>query len=133
MAGGDKNMKTKIETPSAPRPSNLPYSQAIIANGFIFIAGHIATTPEGTFIDGPIEDQTHQVMKNLKAILAAGGATFADVVKTTIYLTDMADYSKMNEVYMTYMTPPYPGRETVVVSELPRKAKIEMSMIAVKE
>lgn len=123
-------MKIKIETPKAPRPSALPYSQAILANGFIFIAGHIATTPEGTFIDGPIEYQTQQVMKNLQAILEEAGSTFADVVKTTIYLIDMADYGKMNEVYATYTSPPYPARETVVVSELPRNARVEISMIA---
>jgi 2-iminobutanoate/2-iminopropanoate deaminase len=91
-----------------------------------------ATTPEGTFIDGPIEDQANQVMKNLQAILEEAGSTFADVVKTTIYLIDMADYGKMNEVYTKYMTAPYPARETVVVTELPRKARVEISMIAMK-
>lgn len=126
-------MKTKIETPNAPTPpKGIPYSQAIVANGFIFVAGHIATTPEGTFIDGPIEEQTEQVMKNLQAVLEAADSTFADVVKTTIYITEWEGYEKMNQVYARYMSEPYPARETVAVSALPRGARVEISMIAMK-
>lgn len=126
-------MKTKVETPNAPTPpQGIPYSQAIVVNGFIFVAGHIATTPDGTFIDGTIEEQTVQVMKNLEAVLAAAGTTFKDVVKTTIFLANWEDYAKMNDVYGRYMSEPYPARETVAVKELPRGAKVEISMIAVK-
>ncbi len=125
-------MKVKIETPQAPLPKGMPYSQAIASGNMIFTAGQIHVTPDGKLLDGTIEEQTHQVMKNLSAVLEAAGATFADVVKTTIYVTDMASYAKVNEVYGSYMTEPYPARETVCVKELPLGADIEISMIAKK-
>lgn len=125
-------MKTKIETPNAPRPNGLPYSQAIVAGNLIFTAGQIHITPDGKLVDGTIEEQTHQVMRNLKAVLSAAGATFDDVVKTTIYVTDMSDYGKINQVYGSYFTKNFPARETVCVKALPLGAKIEISLIAVK-
>ena len=124
-------MKTKIETVNAPKATG-PFSQAVIEGNLIFTSGQIYLTTEGKLLEGSIEEQTHQVMKNLKAILEKAGFSFANVVKTTIYVTDMAIYGKINEVYGSYLSEPYPARETVCVAELPLGAKIEISMIAVK-
>lgn len=125
-------MKTKIETPNAPRPNGMPYSQAIIAGNLIFTAGQIHLTPEGKLIAGTIEAQTHQVMKNLQAILHEAGVSFDNVVKTTIYVTDMSTYGKINQVYGSYFTKDFPARETVCVKELPLGAKVEISLVAIK-
>ncbi|MDP2930147.1 MAG: Rid family detoxifying hydrolase [bacterium] len=125
-------MKTKIETTDAPKAIG-PYSQAIIVEGkFVFTSGQIHLTPEGKLLEGTIEEQTHQIMKNLKAILESAEISFAEVIKTTIYVTDMTVYGKVNEVYGSYMNDPYPARETVCVKELPLGAKIEISMVAIK-
>src|SRR3990170_1023698 len=106
-------MKTKVETKNAPPPKAMPYSQAITAGNLVFTAGQIHLKPDGTPVEGTIEKQVHQVMKNLKAILEEAGVTFADVVKTTVYVTDMSFYGKVNEIYGSYLTEPYPARETV--------------------
>ena len=124
-------MKTKVETAKAPKAIG-PYSQAVIAGNLIFTSGQIHLTSEGKLLKGTIEEKTHQVMKNLKAVLEAAGVTFADVVKTTIYIIDMTDYAKLNEVYGSYITDPFPSRETVSVKALPLGATLEISMIAVK-
>ncbi len=124
-------MKIKVDTPNAPKATG-PFSQAVIDGNLIFTSGQIYLTPEGELLDGTIEEQTNQVMKNLEAILVAAGASFSEVVKTIIYVTDMSVYGKINEVYGSYMTDPYPARETVCVKELPLGAKLEISMIAVK-
>ncbi len=125
-------MKAKIETVKAPLPGSSPHSQAIVANNFVFTQGSIYLTTEGKLLEGTIEEQIHQIMKNLSAILEAAGVTFADVVKTTIYLTDMSLYGKVNEVYGSYFSDPYPAREAVCVKELPLGAKVEIIMIAAK-
>jgi|SRR3989344_1278993 len=125
-------MKTKVETTQAPSPKLMPYSQAIISGNLIFTAGQIPLTSDGKLINSTTEEQVHQVMKNLEAILKAAGATFANVVKTTIYVTDMSIYGKVNEVYGSYFSEPYPARETVCVKELPLGAQIEISIIAAK-
>ena len=125
-------MKIKVDTPKAPSAGASPHSQAIIANNFVFTQGSIYLTPEGKLLEGSIEEQIHQTMKNLRAILEEAGVSFADVVKTTIYVTDMSIYAKVNEVYGSYFLKDYPARETVCVKELPLGAKIEISMIAVK-
>lgn len=83
-------------------------------------------------LEGTIEEQTHQVMKNLQAVLEAAGVSFKEVVKTTIYVTDMAVYGKINEVYGSYFRDPFPARETVQAAALPLGAKVEISMVAVK-
>lgn len=124
-------MKTKIETTKAPKAIG-PYSQAIVVDSFIFTSGNIHLTPEGKLLEGSIEEKTHQVMKNLKAVLEEAGVTFANVVKTTIYIINMEDYAKISEVYGSYMSDPFPARETVSVKALPLGALIEISMIAVK-
>jgi len=100
--------------------------------GIIFTSGQIALNIEGKFIDGGIEEQTHQVLQNLRAVIDAGGSSMNNVVKVTIYLTDMANYPKVNEVYATYFEPPYPARECVAVCGLPAGALVEMSMVAIK-
>jgi len=124
-------MKTKIETDNAPKATG-PFSQAVVASNFVYTSGQIYLTTEGKLLEGTIEEQTHQVMKNLQAILEAAKVSFDDVVKTTIYVTDMSVYEKINEVYGSYMSDPFPARETVCVKELPLGANVEISMVAVK-
>lgn len=124
-------MKTKVETANAPKSAG-PYSQALISGNLVFTSGQVYLTPEGKLLEGTIEEQTHQVMKNLQAILGVAGVTFADVVKTTIYVTDMGNYGKINEVYGQYFSDPFPARETICVAGLPLGAVLEISMIAIK-
>lgn len=125
-------MKTKVETVNAPKATG-PFSQAIIAGNLVFTSGQVYLTPEGKLLEGNIEERTHQAMKNLKAILESAGASFSDVVKTTIYVTDMSLYGKINTVYGSYFSEPFPARETVCVKELPLGAKLEISMTAIKK
>lgn len=124
-------MKTKVATAKAAKTTG-PFSQAVVTGNLIFTSGQICLTPEGKPLEGTIEEQTHQIMRNLQVILGDAGATFADVVKTTIYVTDMSVYGKINEVYGSYFTDPYPARETVGVKELPLCAKVEISLVAFK-
>ena len=124
-------MKTNVNTSKAPAAIG-PYSQAIVKDNFVFTSGQIHLTPDGKLLEGIIEEQTHQVMKNLAAIIEAADVSFADVVKTTMYITNMAVYGEINEVYKGYMIQPYPARETVAVKELPMGANIEISMVAIK-
>lgn len=125
-------MKTKVETSNAPLPGSSPFSQAIITDNLVFTQGTVYLTLEGKLLEGTIEEQIHQIMKNLKAILEAAGVSFSDVVKTTIYMTDMSYYQAINQVYGSYFSDPFPAREAVCVKELPLGAKIEISMIAAK-
>lgn len=108
----------------------LPFSESVTKNGFIFISGQVPLTPEDNLLEGSIEEQTHQVMKNLNAILQKEGLSFADVVKATIFVIDMACYSKVNTVYASYFSDSFPAREFICVKELPLKAEVEISMIA---
>ncbi|KKT41544.1 MAG: Endoribonuclease L-PSP family protein [Microgenomates group bacterium GW2011_GWC1_44_37] len=124
-------MKTKVVTDKAPIATG-PFSQAIVDNNLIFTSGSIYLTTEGKLLEGTIEEQIHQIIKNLQAILEGAGVDFSHVVKTTIYVTDMSIYGKVNEVYGTYMSDPFPAREVVCVKELPLGAKVEISMIAMK-
>lgn len=125
-------MKIKIETNKAPKATG-PFSQAVIDGNIMFVGGQIYLTPEGKLLEGTIEEKTHQIMQNLKAILEEAGASFDNVVKTTIYVTDMAVYGKINEVYGSYLKEPYPARETVCVKALPLGAEVEISMVVVKK
>ena len=123
-------MRNKVETADAPKAIG-PYSQAIVANGFLFTSGQIPLDPETgqmTVID--VVAQTHQVMENLRAVLAAQGLTFADVVKTTIFLTDLGDFQRVNEVYGGYFESDPPARSTVQVAALPKGAKVEIDLVA---
>lgn len=122
--------KRIINTTKAPAPIG-PYNQAIISNNMIFISGQIAinaTTNE--LISGDIAAETHQVMRNLQEILEEAGINFNHVVKTTIFLKDMALFAKVNEVYGSYFSADYPARETVAVKGLPKDVNVEISMIA---
>ncbi len=122
--------KQIINTKQAPAPIG-PYNQAIISNNLVFISGQIPMNPEtGEMIAGDIAAETHQVMRNLQEILHAAGINFQHVVKTTIFLSDMVHFAKVNEVYGSYFANEYPARETVAVKELPRKANVEISMLA---
>lgn len=122
-------MKRIISTSDAP-PAIGPYSQAVAANRFIFVSGQIPLDATGKLVEGDIASQTEQVLKNLSAVLAAAGSSLARVVKTTVYLKDMNDFPRMNEVYSRYFTAEQPARATVEVSRLPRDVKVEMDLIA---
>ncbi len=126
----DKSKKILVETTDAPKAIG-PYSQAIIANGFVYVSGQIGRSLEtGTLVDGGIEAETKQVLKNLEAVLKAANSDFDNVVKTNIFLADINDFDKVNEIYGSYLKAPYPARSTVQVAKIPRNAKIEIEMIA---
>ena len=123
--------KRAVESSDAPKAIG-PYSQAIIANGFVYTAGQIGTDPKtGTLVEGGIAEQTAQALKNLAAVLKAAGSSVDNAVKTTVFLADMNDFAKMNEVYAKFFNKPYPARSTVEVARLPRDAKIEIEVVAV--
>ncbi|HUO51038.1 MAG TPA: RidA family protein [Gemmatimonadaceae bacterium] len=126
-------MKT-VTTDKAPAAIG-PYSQAVKAHGFLFTAGQIALDPaSGQVVAGGIKEQTQRVLDNLTAVLAAGGATWADVVKTTVYLADMADFPAMNELYGKHLGAARPARSTVQAAGLPRGVLVEIDAVAyVKE
>ncbi len=125
-------MKKVINTADAPAPIG-PYNQAIIADKFIFVSGQIPLHPfTGELVIDDITIATNLVMENIGAILNEAKADFNDIVKTTIFLTDLKDFAEMNEVYATYFTDKHPARETVQVAALPRGVKIEISVIAIK-
>lgn len=111
----------------------LPFSPFVTRGNLIFTSGQVYLTPEGKLLEGSIQEQTKQVMENLKNVLEKAGSSFKDVVKTTIYVTDMLLYGEINETYASYLSEPYPARETVCVKELPLGARLEISMIAVRE
>lgn len=123
--------KKAVEAADAPKAIG-PYSQAIIANGFVFTAGQIGSDPKtGQLVEGGIEEQTEQVLKNIAAVLKASGSSMQDVVKTTVFLADINDFAKMNEIYARHFAAPFPARSTVQVARLPRDAKIEIEVVAV--
>ena len=126
-------MKKIIFTEKAPAPIG-PYSQAILSDNTLYVSGQIALNPEnGELINNTIEAQTHQVMKNLKAVLEAADMDFSNVVKATIFITDMDDFANINTVYGSYFPKDWaPARETVQVSVLPKNVDVEISVIAVK-
>ena len=119
-----------LATDRAPQAIG-PYSQAIRAGDLLFVSGQIPLDPAtGAFVEGDIAAQTRRVLDNLAAILAAAGASFEHVVKTTVFLLDMDDFSAMNAVYATYVPTPPPARSTVQVSRLPRDVRLEIDVIA---
>jgi len=125
-------MKKIIETTNAPAAIG-PYSQAVEAGGILFLSGQIPIDPAtGKILDSDIKSQTLRVLKNIEAILGEAGYTFSDVVKSTCYLSDMANFKAMNEVYSTYYVEKQPARVTLAVKELPLGALIEIDTIAVK-
>lgn len=121
----------QISTDKAPAAIG-PYSQGVVANGFLFTAGQIALDPTaGKIVDGGIVEQTEQVMKNLQEVLSAAGAAWSDVVKTTVYLHDLAHFPTVNEIYGRCLGSARPARSTVQVPALPRGALVEIDAIAV--
>ena len=125
-------MKQRIATDKAP-PAGGPYSQAIQAGNFVFVAGQVPVNPATQVINtGTIEEQTVQVMDNIKAILEAAGLSMANVVSTTVFMKNIDEFSRMNAVYGKYFGEAPPARATVEVSRLPRNILIEVSAIAVK-
>jgi len=124
--------KKVISTENAPKAIG-PYSQAIEANGMLFISGQIPINPEtGTIVEGGVEEQTEQVMKNIGAILTAAGYSFSDVVKSTCLLADMKYFADMNKVYARYYPSEPPARAAFAVKELPMQVLVEIETIAVK-
>ncbi|MDD5010960.1 MAG: RidA family protein [Phycisphaerae bacterium] len=122
----------KINTQNAPAAIG-PYSQAIEAGELIFVAGQLGLDPKsGKLVEGGIEAETKQALENIKAVLLAAASSLAKVVKTEVYLADMNDFSKMNEIYTGYFTEPYPARATVAVKTLPKNGRVEISVIAVR-
>ncbi len=125
-------MNNVIASPDAPKAVG-PYSQAITSGGFLFAAGQIPLDPAtGELVAGDVSVQTERVIQNLQAVLSAGGLTFANVVKTTVFLTNLADFATMNAVYSRYFSEPFPARSTIQVAALPKGAQVEIELIAAK-
>ena len=123
-------MRQAVSSESAPTAIG-PYSQAIRAGSLLFLSGQIPLDPAtGSMVDGDIAAQTHRVFANLRAILEAAGASFDNVVKTTVYLADMNDFGTVNEIYGTYFSSPAPARATVQAARLPKDARVEIDLIA---
>ena len=123
-------VRERIQTENAPAAIG-PYSQAIKAGGFVFVSGQIPIDPQtGQFVPGGIAEQTRQVLKNLAAVLEAAGSSLDRVVKTTVFLADMKEFSGMNEVYATFFSSPPPARATVAAAGLPRDARVEIEAVA---
>ena len=125
-------MKTIIETNDAPAPIG-PYSQAVLSGNTLYTSGQIALNPKsGELISASIEAETTQVMENMKAVLNEADMDFQNVVKASIFISDMDNFNRINEVYNNYFTNKFPARETVEVARLPKDVNVEISMIAVK-
>jgi 2-iminobutanoate/2-iminopropanoate deaminase len=125
--------RTIIATPEAPKAVG-PYSQAVATGRFLFCSGQIPLKPTtGELVDGDISDQTTQVLENLGAVLRANRMAFANVVKTTVFLTDLGDFAAMNDVYAIYFPSGQPARSTIQVAALPKGARVEIEAIAVAE
>jgi len=119
-----------ISTPSAPAALG-PYSQAIRAGQLLFVSGQVPIDPAtGNLVAGTIADQARQALQNIGEILKAGGSSFSQVVRTTVYLADLGDFPAMNEVYATFFTAPQPARSTIQAAKLPKDARIEIDVIA---
>lgn len=124
-----------VVTDRAPRPlAGAPYSQAIAARGLVFCSGQVPLDPQSQqLVEGGIAEQTERVLENLKGVLEAAGSSLSDVVKTTVFLTDLGDFAQMNEVYARYFPAEPPARSTFEVSKLPAGASVEIECIAVGE
>lgn len=118
-----------VSTTDAPAAIG-PYAQAVRAGNLLFTSGQIPLTPAGQLVEGGIEEQTHQVLTNLKAVLAAEGATLSDVIKTTVFLKDMNQFATFNSIYASYFGEHAPARSTVEVARLPRDVFVEIELIA---
>ncbi|MDG5473831.1 RidA family protein [Jeotgalibacillus sp. ET6] len=118
-----------VQTNQAPAAIG-PYSQGVIVNNLFYSSGQIPLTAEGTLVEGTIEEQTHQVFSNLRAVLEEAGATFSTVVKTTVFLTNLENFTAVNEIYSEYFQDHRPARSCVEVSKLPKGADIEIEVVA---
>lgn len=124
--------KTSISTTSAPAAIG-PYSQAVEAGGTVYVSGQLPIDPAtGAFTEGGIKELTRQSLTNMKAILTEAGLDMGDVVKTTVFLADMADFAEMNEVYAQFFSAPFPARSAVAVKTLPKGARVEIECVAVR-
>ncbi|MGD9905632.1 MAG: Rid family detoxifying hydrolase [Vicinamibacterales bacterium] len=123
-------MTRQAVTPATGAPVIGPYAPALRAGQFLFLSGQIPLDDSGSIVAGGIREQATQVLENMRGLLAAGGAGFAQVVKTTIYLADMGDFAAVNEIYASYFSAPYPARATVQVARLPRDVRVEIDAIA---
>ena len=122
----------EIQSTAAPAAIG-PYSQAIEANGMVVASGQIPIDPStGNIVEGGIEQQTHQSLRNVKAVLEAAGTDLAHVVKTTVFLSSITDFANMNEVYAQYFSQPFPARSAVAVKDLPKGALVEIEVVAVR-
>lgn len=127
------SLKTIIYTENAPAPIG-PYSQAVKAGNTLYVSGQICIDPAtGELTGGNAGEQARQVMKNVQAVVTAAGFSMGDIVKTSIFLTDMNDFAAVNEVYGSFFTGDFPARETIQVSALPKGVSVEVSVIAVKD
>ncbi|RRD79979.1 RidA family protein [Alloprevotella sp. OH1205_COT-284] len=125
-------MKTPISTTQAPAAIG-PYSQAVEVNGMIFVSGQLPVDPStGEFVEGGIKELTARSLTNVQNILTQAGLTLENVVKTTVFLADMTDFSEMNEVYASFFRAPYPSRSAMAVKTLPKEARVEIECIAVR-
>lgn len=121
--------KNAVSTQKAPQAIG-PYSQGIVSNGFLFISGQLPADPKtGTLVDGDISIRTEQVFRNMTAIIDAAGGSMADVVKITLFLSDMGDFKAVNEIYSRYFTDPFPARSTIQVAALPLGSNIEAEAV----
>ncbi len=124
--------KQIIHTDHAPKAVG-PYSQAVMAGDFLFCSGQIAIDPASNeVLKSGVKDQTHRVMKNIEAVLKQAGLSFGNIIKTTIFVTDMNDFAVVNEVYSSYLQAPYPARSTVAVLALPKGVNVEVEVVALK-
>lgn len=121
-----------IKTSNAPQAIG-PYSQAVCHGNILYTSGQIPLTPEGKLVEGGVSEQTHQVFKNLKAVLKAANADFSQVIKTTVFLSDMNHFQQVNEIYASYFGDHHPARSCVEVSRLPKDVWIEMEAVAFVE
>jgi 2-iminobutanoate/2-iminopropanoate deaminase len=122
--------KHTVSSDQAPKAIG-PYSPAVRAGQLLFVSGQVPLDPAtGQMVDGGIAEQTRRVLDNIGALLTAGGCSFADVVRTTIFLADMSDFAAVNEIYGQYFNEPYPARATVQVARLPKDARVEIDVIA---
>lgn len=129
---GDSTMSRTIVSTDQAAPAIGPYSQAVMTDTMVYCSGQIPLTPAGQMVDGDVTAQTEQVFSNIKALLAAAGSSLENVVKVTVFLQDMNDFAAMNAVYSTYFTSNPPARSTVEVARLPRDAKVEIEVTALR-
>jgi len=124
-------MKQIVSTPNAPTAVG-PYSQAVLAGNTLYLSGQIGIDPTTQQLAAGVEAQTNQVFLNIKAVLSEAGYTLADLVKVAVFITDMANFAKVNEIYASFLQAPYPARSCVSVAALPKGALVEIEVIAVK-